>query len=258
MSGLPRRGATDEWGHLSGTLCFLQPTQATTRGSRGDRYAGYKGDLKPAMGAERGVPLPKPDKEGEYEIDKILGHRTRRDGKRVYLVKWKGYTYEECTWEPASHFKPHVLKAYHQSRKEAKDEQYVSSSEEEEEAEDEQKEQARPKKGNKRAKKAHLTLIDLKTGNRGDASTTVRPYIGRKLRTCNRHAVRSCANCSSLDTGPREQRQLLACSCSYGSPCDSCPPRGAFPCSRPAHELSLHTPLHSYHDVGALAQAPHH
>jgi len=140
----------------------------------------HAGLLKAAEGGGQSQPLPKPDKEGEYEIDKILGHRTRRDGKRVYLVKWKGYTYEECTWEPASHFKPHVLQSYHQSpaRKEAKDEQYVSSSEEEEEAGDEQeKEQARPKRGNKRAKKAHLTLIDLKTGNRGNASKTVQPYM---------------------------------------------------------------------------------
>ena len=43
--------------------------------------------------------MPAPDKEGEYEIEKILGHRRRKDGKRVYLVKWKGYTYEESTWE---------------------------------------------------------------------------------------------------------------------------------------------------------------
>merc|ERR1712139_416986 len=126
----------------------------------------HAGLLKAHSGKGRPVPMPAPDKEGEYEIEKILGHRTRRDGKRVYLVKWKGYTYEECTWEPASHFKPHVLKAYHQSRKEAKDEQYVSSSDEEEE-DDKEKEQAQPKKGKKRAKKAHLTLIDLKQDKRG-------------------------------------------------------------------------------------------
>ena len=55
------------------------------------------------------------------------------DGKKVYLVKWKGYSYEECTWEPAKHFKPTTLNAYHRARKEAKANETDSSSEDDDE-----------------------------------------------------------------------------------------------------------------------------
>lgn len=36
-----------------------------------------------------------------YEIDKIMEH-AGSDGHYVYLVKWKGYSADESTWEPAS------------------------------------------------------------------------------------------------------------------------------------------------------------
>ena len=55
----------------------------------------------------------KADDDGEYEIEKILGHRRKRNGDYTYLVKWKGFSYEESTWEPQSNFKSHTLKAYH-------------------------------------------------------------------------------------------------------------------------------------------------
>ena len=65
-------------------------------------------------------PLPSQSDDGEYEVEKIVSHKKRKDGKTVYLVKWQGYSYEECTWEPAKHFKPKTLQAYHAARKEAK------------------------------------------------------------------------------------------------------------------------------------------
>ena len=37
--------------------------------------------------------------EPEFEIEKIMNHRTRL-GKNEYLVKWKGYPLEEDGWEP--------------------------------------------------------------------------------------------------------------------------------------------------------------
>ena len=77
-------------------------------------------------------PLPSQSDDGEYEVEKIVSHKKRKDGKTVYLVKWQGYSYEECTWEPAKHFQPKTLQAYHAARKEAKANETDSSSEDEE------------------------------------------------------------------------------------------------------------------------------
>ena len=60
-----------------------------------------------------------------------FGHRKRRDGKYRYLVKWRGYSYEESTWEPSSNFKSKTLQAYHRERKERKANESGSSSEDE-------------------------------------------------------------------------------------------------------------------------------
>ena len=67
------------------------------------------------------------------KIEKILGHRRKRSGDYVYLVKWKGYSYEESTWEPASNFKPHTLRDYHLKRKREKEEDSGTDSSDEDE-----------------------------------------------------------------------------------------------------------------------------
>jgi len=50
-------------------------------------------------------PVPEPeliDNELHHEVESIL--KKRRIGRQVqYLVKWKGYTLEESTWEPLAH-----------------------------------------------------------------------------------------------------------------------------------------------------------
>ena len=79
----------------------------------------------------KGQPLPSASTDEQYEIEKIVAHKKRKDGKKVYLVKWQGYTYEECTWEPAKHFKGDTLRAYHKGRREAKADGTDSSSDEE-------------------------------------------------------------------------------------------------------------------------------
>eukprot|EP00455_Lapot_gusevi_P009663 TRINITY_DN14340_c0_g1_i2.p1 TRINITY_DN14340_c0_g1~~TRINITY_DN14340_c0_g1_i2.p1 ORF type:complete len:353 (+),score=51.01 TRINITY_DN14340_c0_g1_i2:91-1149(+) len=38
-----------------------------------------------------------------FEVERVLDSRTRHR-RREYLVKWKGYPMEDCTWEPLSNF----------------------------------------------------------------------------------------------------------------------------------------------------------
>jgi hypothetical protein len=52
----------------------------------------------------------------EYEVEKILEHRTRK-GQKEYLVKWKGWPESNNRWEPEEHLAgaPDVLREYHAS-----------------------------------------------------------------------------------------------------------------------------------------------
>lgn len=43
------------------------------------------------------------DEEEVYEVERILAEKAV-DGVTKYLVKWKGYADEECTWEPPDNF----------------------------------------------------------------------------------------------------------------------------------------------------------
>jgi len=55
---------------------------------------------------QKKIPLPpvEVDSEKEYEVEKILDRQERR-GKMRYLMKWKGYTVEENTWEGLENLK---------------------------------------------------------------------------------------------------------------------------------------------------------
>lgn len=46
--------------------------------------------------------FPPAVEDGEYRVERILEVRGRVRGARLFLVKWFGYPYDECTWEPES------------------------------------------------------------------------------------------------------------------------------------------------------------
>ena len=50
------------------------------------------------------LPSIEVDGKKEYEVEEILD-RQERKGKTRYLVKWKGYTAEENTWEGLENLK---------------------------------------------------------------------------------------------------------------------------------------------------------
>ena len=60
--------------------------------------------LDPSMEGMRSC-NPEPVKDEEYEIDDIVNQRVTRGKQIEYLVRWKGYSLHDSTWEPASAFK---------------------------------------------------------------------------------------------------------------------------------------------------------
>jgi hypothetical protein len=51
----------------------------------------------------RGAQLPAATDSGEFEVEKILTKRGADNHiQYMYLIKWKGYPIEDCSWEPAS------------------------------------------------------------------------------------------------------------------------------------------------------------
>ena len=64
--------------------------------------------LKPANDSQtlglHGTPLPAANDSDEYEVEKILTRRGENDHLQ-YLIKWKGYPMDDCSWEPASNLK---------------------------------------------------------------------------------------------------------------------------------------------------------
>jgi len=63
-------------------------------------------------------PPPPPeivDDEEHYEVEKILDSRLYR-GKLQYLVKWKGFGYEENSWASENDvFAPRLIRDFHQT-----------------------------------------------------------------------------------------------------------------------------------------------
>jgi hypothetical protein len=67
-----------------------------------DRFREYK--PSPESLGPRAPSQPPPeiiDNEEEYEVESILDHQ-HRNRRKEYLIKWKGYSREQSTWEPES------------------------------------------------------------------------------------------------------------------------------------------------------------
>merc|ERR1712071_162493 len=52
--------------------------------------------------------------------EKILDKREGEDGSMVYKVKWRGYGYEDCTWEPLENLTDDTGTCVHLERYEEK------------------------------------------------------------------------------------------------------------------------------------------
>ena len=167
--------------------------------------------------------LPAADKDGEYEIEKILAHRHKRNGPRTYLVKWKGYSYEESTWEPQSNFKSHTLKAYHDKRKAERAE--VTDSSSGDEADDE------PPTKTRRAAQKRQSAGSRTTAKLNTAALAPQP-LEHSMQEHELPTVRAKVHAQDTYTQSRqvERLNMLACEdCGHRWTCKLQPPKDPAP-----------------------------
>jgi len=86
-----------------------------------------KGKRKAATPKPKASKKAKSDSEDEddgkeYEIDRILDVHFKKDGKREFEIKWKGYSREKATWEPEENLGcPDVIEAFMSKLEQLKD-----------------------------------------------------------------------------------------------------------------------------------------
>jgi hypothetical protein len=76
------------------------------------RPSNIQGRVQPRPG-----PIETVEEEDDiYEVEEILGSELDTNGKLRYLVKWKGYTIDECTLEPVENLKGsrNLVRQFHQ------------------------------------------------------------------------------------------------------------------------------------------------
>lgn len=102
----------------------MEKEEAATPAKKGKptpkKGSAKKGAKKPtpkkaAKAAKADAEEDEEDDEKEYEVEKIIDVHFKRDGKREYLVRWKGFTSKDDTWEPADNLNcPHLIEKFNE------------------------------------------------------------------------------------------------------------------------------------------------
>lgn len=59
--------------------------------------------------------------EAEYEVDRIVDDRVE-DNEKQYLIRWKGFTAEDDTWEPVTNLDcPEIIEGYEENKRKKKE-----------------------------------------------------------------------------------------------------------------------------------------